>query len=342
MSTKKTSLPTVKKALKSCLTDGECDMFSYSGRIYTDEVTRFITFALQRKKHENLSLILTTYGGDAHAAYKLARSFQSFFPGDIRVLIVGPCKSAGTLVAICAHELVFGPFGEIGPLDIQVYKKDDLMSVGSGLDTFQALSILQNHAFSAFETYMLNILEYSEGAISTVTACEIASQLVSGIFAPIAAQIDPQKMGEMQRMVSIAKAYGERLGLHNLQSGALNRLVEDYPSHGFIIDYREAKKLFKKVSRMSAEEVVLVTELQKKGYCALTPGSDTLFADVSELTADSDEGDDDEEATGSAEDTGANDARGTGEPEAAASERSSANGASRQGRKRGGKEVATS
>jgi hypothetical protein len=301
-----TDLPSVKDALSCCLKTAECDMFSYSGGIYSSDVSRFISFVLQRKRHEKVSLILTTYGGDAHAAYRLARALQSFYSANIRILIVGPCKSAGTLVAIGGNELVFGPFGELGPLDIQVTKKDDIMTVGSGLDTFQAFTILQNHAFSAFEQYMLSILEASDGAISTTTACEIASKLVAGVFAPIAAQIDPQKMGEMQRMISIAKAYGERLGQHNLRAGALDRLVEEYPSHGFIIDFKEARTLFKKATWMSAEEVVLVTELEAKGYCTLTPGSSTLFGDVSTLSGEGEEDDQNEKAKGSPENIGPN------------------------------------
>jgi ClpP class serine protease len=98
-------LPSLGEALASCVSTQRCDMFSYSGRIYGDEVSQFITFILQRKRNENVSVVLTTYGGDAHAAYRMARSLQSFFSGTIRVLIVGPCKSAGTLVAIGARDL---------------------------------------------------------------------------------------------------------------------------------------------------------------------------------------------------------------------------------------------
>ncbi|MFP1590460.1 hypothetical protein ACLB1M_00220 [Escherichia coli] len=33
----------------------------------------------------------------------------------ITVLVVGPCKSAGTLMAVAAHKLVIGDMGELGP-----------------------------------------------------------------------------------------------------------------------------------------------------------------------------------------------------------------------------------
>jgi hypothetical protein len=282
-------LPDISKAAESCTAGQQADMFSYSGPIHSLEVTQFITYALGRKRHESLSLLLTTYGGDAHAAYRMARSLQSFWK-EIRVFVVGPCKSAGTLVALGAQEIVFGPFGELGPLDIQVTKKDDLMSVGSGLDSFQALAILQNQAYLAFEEYLLSILQGSQGAISTTTACEVASQLVSGLFSPIAAQIDPQKMGEMQRMIMIAKAYGERLGRDNLQQNTLDRLVRDYPSHSFIIDYKEAGSLFHNVRMVRPPEMAVVSALQQRGSCVLTPSDVIIMDDVSQICAADQEG----------------------------------------------------
>ncbi len=36
--------------------------------------------------------------------------------GRVTLWVIGPCKSAGTLVAIGAHEIAFAPHGELGPL----------------------------------------------------------------------------------------------------------------------------------------------------------------------------------------------------------------------------------
>jgi hypothetical protein len=46
--------------------------------------------------------------------------------------------------------------------------------------------------------------------------------------------------------MNIAKEYGERLDAvtHNLKEGALERLLTEYPEHGFVIDGQEAKELF--------------------------------------------------------------------------------------------------
>jgi hypothetical protein len=87
---------------------------------------------------------------------------------------------------------------------------------------------------------------------------------VKGLFAPICAQIDPIRLGEMQRATEIAFAYGQRLDNYdkNLKPGALTRLVTGYPSHGVVIDRKEARDLFTNVRSPTAEELALMDHLQ--------------------------------------------------------------------------------
>jgi len=60
-------------------------------------------------------------------------------------------------------------------------------------------------------------------------------------------QIDPERLGEVQRAITVANVYGNRLNKSNLKRGALEKLVQGYPTHGFVIDIDEAKTLFNKV-----------------------------------------------------------------------------------------------
>lgn len=59
--------------------------------------------------------------GDPNAGYRIGRALQHNYD-DVTLLVVGPCKSAGTLIAIAANKLVIGDMGELGPLDIQLKK----------------------------------------------------------------------------------------------------------------------------------------------------------------------------------------------------------------------------
>jgi len=251
------------KQVNALLEEFQSDLYVYSGPIEdsgVDQLCRKIA-AKGKAKRTNVSLFLTTHGGDAHGAYRLARWLQRSYE-KIRLLVAGPCKSAGTLLAVGSNHLAFGDYGELGPLDIQINKPDEIFNMESGLDTLQALTTVTTHAFKSFETYMLELVTKSGRAISTKTASDISSQLVRGNCTPVAAQIDPYRVGEIERQMTIAKAYGDRLEKGNLKTGALERLINDYPSHGFVIDAAEAAELFKSVSALDPAEQALVDEIQ--------------------------------------------------------------------------------
>lgn len=214
--------------------------------------------SLQRSK--KCTVFLTTYGGDPHAAFRIARCLRHHY-SEVRLAVPSYCKSAGTLIAIAANELAIGDLGELGPLDLQVTKPTDVTERGSGLDYMQGLQVALMHAHQAFGLFM----EVRRGGLRLPTkqAGEFATNMAIGMVAPLYSQIDPNRIGEMQRAIQIAKEYGERLDEYatNLKSGALEKMVAEYPSHSFVIDRKEAKKLFNRVNPMSIAEDELVGTL---------------------------------------------------------------------------------
>lgn len=201
-------------------------------------------------------LILTTYGGDPDAGYRIARALGHHYE-KIKILIPDICKSAGTLVCIGASELILGDRGELGPLDIQLSKPDEMFESVSGLDILQALSALQDQVLYSFRSYLFDIRTSSQ--ITTKIAAEIATHLAESYIAPIAAKIDPMTLGEHQRAIQIGIDYGERLNLksNSLKPEALAKLVSNYPSHSFVIDRKEARELFHSVKSPEKEEMLL-------------------------------------------------------------------------------------
>lgn len=75
-------------------------------------------------------------------------------------------------------------------------------------------------------------------------------------------QIDPNRLGEMQRAMRIAQEYGYRLNQssQSLRNGALDNLIAGYPSHSFVIDRKEAATLFSSVRPPTNSE---------KDFCSL-------------------------------------------------------------------------
>lgn len=208
-------------------------------------------------KRNGVLLIICTIGGDAHAAYRIARALRHNYPKAFSVMVPGLCKSAGTLLVIGAGQLVIFDEGELGPLDVQVAKRDEIFEFGSGLDIMQSLASIQQQAMDAFRDYLMEIR--LGAGITTKMAAEMATNLVTGMYSPISAQVDPLRLGEMQRAVEIAMAYGERLDGYegNLKRGSLERIVSGYPSHGFVIDRKEARELFQRVRAPKEDEAII-------------------------------------------------------------------------------------
>lgn len=175
----------------------------------------------------------------------------------------GYCKSAGTLVALGAHELVIADCGELGPLDVQMSKEDELGATRSGLTVLSALSTLQMKAYDAFEHFLLETKKRSLGLITTRTAIRVATDLAGSLFAPIYEHVDAMHVGEAGRSLEIAQKYGEILSQlsQNCRPGALEELTRSYPSHGFIIDRFQAQSLFNNVRRPRSDEIALADRL---------------------------------------------------------------------------------
>src|SRR5713101_2710723 len=169
----------------------DADVLFYSGPIEGPYDRQFTALCRKRKrKRKNAVLVLVTLGGDANAAFRIARCLQTKYERFF-LFATGYCKSAGTLIALGAHEIIFADDGELGPLDVQMFKEDSLWETRSGLAVNAALSALQSRAYMAWESFFLETEAGSQGAITVKTAAEIATNLTVGLFAPLYSQIDP-------------------------------------------------------------------------------------------------------------------------------------------------------
>ena len=238
------------------------DIFLYYGKISREGYHRLssaIESRIEKKeKAEKACLILITLGGDADAAFRIARALRHHY-SHLDVLIPDVCKSAGTLICIAADRLIFGDRGEIGPLDVQIFKPDELSDWVSGLDIFQSLTALQNQMLESFRDSFVYIRRGTRLQIKVVA--EFANELAKAFISPIVGKIDPVTLGQHQRALQIASDYGKRLDemSRSMKPRALRMLVEGYPDHGFVIDRREAReRLFKNVDKPDADETMVL------------------------------------------------------------------------------------
>lgn len=210
------------------------------------------------KRHKNALLMLCTYGGYPDAAYKIARSIQIAYntaeekkkedSPQFYLFVNGPCKSAGTLIATGADNYLLTDAAEFGPIDAQIRKPDEAGERTSGLVTVEAFDPLRKQALTTFCDIFSHLRHDVNFALSSRMAAEIANNLTVGLLAPVYAQIDPLRVAELDRILRIGAGYAERLSHGNLIDGAIGILLARYPSHSFVIDRDEAKKvLFKNV-----------------------------------------------------------------------------------------------
>lgn len=227
----------------------ETDVFFYIGSIDRDGYSKLSNEIanLPNRKHKAL-ICMTTFGGNPDAGYRIGRCLQHYYPKQVAFFIPSLCKSSGTLAAIAANSLIIGNQGELGPLDIQLRKTDEIGEQSSGLDIFKAIHFLEDRALKQFVQYLSDI-RFGSG-VSTRLSADIAAKLVESVIQPIASQIDPFKIGEHQRAIGIAQKYGELLNEMTKslkEDDSLGMLISGYPSHSFVIDRKEAEKLFNNV-----------------------------------------------------------------------------------------------
>jgi len=72
---------------------------------------------------EELQVLLSTVGGDGEVALRLLRQAHSR-SSKLSIAVPDIAKSAGTLLALGAHEILMGPTSDLGPTDPQLRRRD--------------------------------------------------------------------------------------------------------------------------------------------------------------------------------------------------------------------------
>jgi len=273
------------------------DIVAYNGPINEDGYGQFVQATKNIKADQGLVLALVTYGGSADSAYRIARYSQNYFK-DFIVYVPSACKSAGTLIALGASKIYMSPFGELGPLDVQVAKADEIFERRSGLLSKSAVWSLTEEAFRTFESVLINLKVRSGGTVGFKACSTVAAAITTGLLGPIASQLDPLSIGEDYQNLHIAQEDGEKLiqKFNVIDTDAVSALVENYPSHGFVIDLFEASDLLGNVQIAPPELIQLQACLPE--LTARPHGRDATVIRVRDLLGeDDDQADSTETAT---------------------------------------------
>lgn len=252
--------PPVTLCAEKLAEDGQCDVLLYSGEMMPNPIDKAMALMDASRSGKHLVMVLATFGGDPHSSYQLSRYIQDHYE-DFTLLVGGMCKSAGTMIAVGANRLAFGPRGQLGPLDIQLRKQDEIGDYSSSLTSGAALAALEEQAVKTF--YKMSSEMKSRWPVTLKLAFDVSAKMTTDVLQGIYGRIDPLDLGEKYRAVRIGNDYAQRgnIRYRNVREERLRDLVEKYSDHAFVIDYREAQALFHRVRKATEAEMALLTAL---------------------------------------------------------------------------------
>lgn len=177
------------------------------------------------RKLQKLDLFLHSPGGFLDSAYKIIRICKEYCT-EFNVIVPLAAKSAATVIALGANEIVMTVFSELGPIDPIIqhpYKPEVRVPVRSIKDFFDFLNSTETNQKIFVDPQFKN---------------------------QMSSLLDPYLIGSYQTALNSSKQIAEKLLKENalkdnqsLIPEAVKRLTEYYYSHTYVIDRNEAREI---------------------------------------------------------------------------------------------------
>lgn len=211
---------------------------------------------LRGKSFPELDVVLHTPGGHIESAFNITKLLRRHAK-KVNIIVPHMAKSAGTLICLGADKIILNTISELGPLDTQIReaRDGDGETYKSALNGFKALEQVRIHALENLDIATKLII--SNSGLKMNEAIKLAIEFSGKTSSCLYNQLNPIMIGEYARALEVGQRYGviilsRYMGWPQEEaSKTINKLVYDYPSHGFSIDIEELKAL-----GLTAEEVV--------------------------------------------------------------------------------------
>jgi hypothetical protein len=165
-------------------------------------------FFSQRDKlsqDEQIVLLIDSTGGSAKSGYQLAMFLRQYCRRYV-ALVPNVAKSAATLLAVGADEIILGNSGELGPVDAQVLEG---VRYVPALDRVKALERLHASALEALDRTMALLTLRSEQNVDKLVP--IAADFAARLSEPYLEKQDMVEYTRMSRVLKIGEDYASRL-----------------------------------------------------------------------------------------------------------------------------------
>ena len=90
------------------------------------EMLRTLLGGTNKLSERRILLVLNSLGGVPLAAEKIIKLLSEYSDNDYWVIIPGSAKSAATMVCLGASKIILSPISELGPIDLQISRGEDL------------------------------------------------------------------------------------------------------------------------------------------------------------------------------------------------------------------------
>lgn len=196
-----------------------------------------------------IDLLLQSPGGDIDKAEKIVYMCRSRCTS-FRVIVPESAKSAATMIALAADEIVMGYTSELGPIDPQII-------------TLVEGKLVQRPAKS-----------FLDGLEQIKKEVEKNQGQLSPVYFPLLTHLDPSLIDYCVKAIERTKAFAKKWLMKGMCKGdveSASRIAEEltdnqkYLSHGSVIDWQEAIRIGLKITYLPPEEELW--EILWRLYC---------------------------------------------------------------------------
>ena len=188
----------------------------------------------------DFDLLLQSPGGDVDCAEKLVYMIRERVRS-LRIIVVERAKSAATLIALASDEILMSSTSELGPIDPQV----TIFAADGRPLRRPARSFLDG----------LEQIKRNIGGESTLNP----------VYYPLLSQLDPALLDFCEKAIRRSEQFAEKWLVKFMLRGDPGRAeqiakrltdVEQYRSHGMVIDWREATEMGLKISFLPSDDLL--------------------------------------------------------------------------------------
>ena len=238
------------------------DRGQFSHRISEDDMPWLFQCLRQREAVDRLDLVLHTIGGSISAAHWLCHLLHAYGK-HLSVLVSYKARSAGMFLCLGAHEIVMGPFAQLGPIDPQMAQREPSTSGNPAMIAAEDIRAFQHMAKTWFG------IEEDERNIQLLQLlCTRIFPTSLTAFFRAAQQVEA--MAEQHLRIHLPEASPEQL--HRIAG----YFIQECYSHDSIITRDDALAVGLAITSPSQQEEALLWQIWETCFQDLLPPASPL------------------------------------------------------------------